>query len=78
VRLYNKLRRAERYRAFGERSIDGVFGPRAESNPFVTEAGSDAILNHRLQHAAAHFEADAVQKFAARTHFLKGAEIAAL
>ena len=69
---------AQRHRALGERSVDGVLRRRAELDPFVAEAAHDAAGDHRVQHAAARLVAHAMVQVAARAHFLDRRQVAAL
>ena len=71
------IRRAQRHRPFGERTVDGVFRRGAEPDPLVAKAGLDTAGDHRVEHLAGGFVAHAVKQFAARPHLLQRRQIAA-
>ena len=68
---------AEGHRAFGEGTVDGVFGRGAEADPFVAETGLDAGGDHGIQFLACGFITDAVFQVAIRAHFLHRGQTAA-
>src|SRR6185295_11141571 len=76
-RLNSGIRFAESHRPFGKRSVDRVLGCGAESNPFISKPSGDTAGDHRLEHVAGHFKADAMQQLAARPYLLERAQIAA-
>src|SRR5215813_15659419 len=70
-RLNARIGYAHRHGALGEGTVAGVFGSRAETDPFVAEAGGDPSLEHGIQHVVLGFIAHAMQKVAARSHLLQ-------
>ena len=68
---------AESHRPFRKGSVDRVLGCGAEPNPFISETSCDTARDHRLQHIARNFKADAVHQLTACAHVLQRAQIAA-
>src|SRR5262245_51865356 len=76
-RLNSGIWFAESHRPFGKRSVDCVLGCGAKPNPLISKTGCDTACDHRLQHVAGSFEADAMQQLAAHPYVLESAQIAA-
>ena len=62
---------ADRHGALGEGAIHRVLGGGAEPDPFVAEAGFDAVVDHRLQQVAVRLVADPVQQIALGAQLLQ-------
>ena len=77
-RCHIRIRKAERHRPLGERSVDGVFRGGAELDPVVAETTLDAGADHGLERAAVDLIADAVPEIAAGADILHRRQVAAL